>query len=312
MLNILDLTDISDYVNYEGLVLIQSYQKKLDDSNRPLNGELVCQGKTLKFKVWDKSIQGILNQNELEGKIALITGKGGSYKEVKDITIESIRFDHGFTDVSAFVKAVNIDSVFSRFADFINKNLTPQGVSLVTGVFNAEGLLDSFKHAWAAKRMHDAQVGGLMNHTTKMLHLAKAMIENDPRVEPYKDIIYTGIIFHDIGKIFELDNMGKYTKNSFAGHRTIGVEIMARNKGLFLQYFDEEFYYHILEIITGHHGYEYGDEPKTVWALIVHYIDMLDSQLTGMMDVIEVNDIVDQNGNKAVWHPGKGVKNLVF
>lgn len=311
-MNILDLTDITDYVSYEGLVLIQSYQKKLDDSKRPLNGELTCQGKTLKFKVWDAGIQGLLNNNELEGKIALISGKGGSYNGIKDITIESIRFDHGFTDLSAFVKAVNIDNVFAKFASFINENLSPNGISLVTNLFNKEGLMDSFKHAWAAKRMHDAQIGGLMNHTTKMLNLGKAMIDNDPRLLPFKDIIYIGISFHDIGKIFELDDMGNYTKNSFAGHRTIGVEIMARNKDLFLQYFDEEFYYHILEIITGHHGQEWGDEPKTVWAYIVHLIDMLDSQMTGMMDAIAVNEVVDHNGNNAVWHPGKTVKNLVF
>lgn len=312
MYNILDLTNITDYVEYEGLVLIHSYQKKLDDSKRPLNGELKCQGKTLKFKVWDAHIQGVLNKNEIEGQIALITGKGGSYNGVKDITIESIRFDHGFTDLSAFLKAVDVEGTFAKFASFINSNLSQNAVALISNLFTKEGLMEPFKQAWAAKKMHDAQIGGLMNHTVKMLNIAKTLVDNDPRVEPYKDIIYVGIIVHDIGKVQELDNFGNYTKNSFAGHRTIGVEIMARNKELFLQHFDEEFYYHILEILTGHHGEAYGDEPKTVWAYVVHLIDMLDSQLTGIMDAVSVNDIVDQNGNNAVWHPGKTVKNLVL
>lgn len=311
-MNILDLTDINDYVDYEGLVLIQSYQKKLDDSKRPLNGEFINQGKVLKFKIWDAGIQGLFNNNELEGKIALISGKGGSYNGVKDITITSIRFDHGFTDLSAFVKAVNIDDVFTKFAFFINSNLSQNGVALISKLFSKENLSEPFKHAWAAKKMHDAQIGGLMNHTTKMLNIAKTLVDNDKRLAPYTDIIYVGIIVHDIGKIKELDEFGNYTKNSFAGHRTIGVEIMARNKDLFLELFDEAFYYHILEILTGHHGQEWGDEPKTAWAYVIHLIDLLESQTTGIVDRIAIKEIVDQNGNEAVWHQGKTVKNLVI
>lgn len=300
MYNIIDLTDIKESVDYYGLVFIQSYQKKLDSSRRPLNGELYCQGKTLKFKIWDSTIQQIFNTNDLAGKIALITGTGGSYNGVKDITINSIKFDHGFTDMSAFLKAVNVDEVFKEFSDFINTNLSPRGIQLVSELFQKEDLYQRFKTSWAAQKMHDAQIGGLMNHTLKMLKLAQTLISNDKRLEAYKDLLYIGIILHDIGKIFELDTLGNYVKNSFVGHRTLGVELVVRNKDTFLNLFDEEFYLHILEIITGHHG-EYGDQPKTVWAYVIHLIDMLDSQTTGIMDKVEVNDISEYSGNKAVW-----------
>lgn len=302
---VIDLKDIKENMGYTGLVLIKDYQKKLDDSKRPLNGTFEHKGKVLKFKIWDAGIQELFNKNELQGQIALVSAKGGVYNGEHDLTINSIRFDHGFTDLTQFIKSTDVEANFQKFGIFVNTHLSQNAVAVLNELFKKENLFEPFKTAWAAKKMHDAQVGGLLNHTLKMLNLAKAMVENDHRLQPFSDIIYLGIILHDIGKVDELDELGAYTKNSFAGHRTIGVEYAARNKELFLHYFDEEFYYHILEILTGHHGKEYGDEPKTVWAYVVHLIDMLDSQTTGMLDRIAVNDIADYNGNKAVWSNGK-------
>lgn len=306
-MQVLDLAHVTENVPYEGLVFIQSYQKKLDDSRRPLNGVLFHQGATLNFKIWDKSLQDILNNNDFNGKIAHVTGTGGSYNGVKDITINSLNFSHGFTDITAFLKSVNIEEKFQQFATFINANISQNGVALISELFGRENLYEPFKTAWAAKKMHDAQVGGLMNHTTKMLNIAKTLVDNDPRLVPYKDILYVGIILHDIGKVVELDHMGNYTKDSVNGHRTIGVEYVVRNKDLFITHFDQMFYMHILEIITGHHGEQYGDAPKTAWSYISHLIDMLDSQLTGILDQIEVNNVTDYNGNKAVWNHGNNL-----
>ena len=304
MHEVIDLKNVVEYGDYQGLALIHSYDKKLDDSKRPLNGMLHHKGKFLKFKIWDANLQNMFNQNELAGSIVHIIGKAGSYQGVLDITITGVRFDHGFTDFSQFTKSVDIDAVFKAFGGFINTHLTPKAVNVINTVFINENLYERFKLAWAAMKLHDAQVGGLMNHSLKMLNLAKTMIDNDPRLLPFADLIYTGIIFHDVGKIYELDQMGNYTKTSFAGHRTIGVEMLARNKNVFLENFDEHFYYHILEIITGHHGEEHGDKPKTVWAYVIHFIDMIDSQVTGFMDKLENNEVSEYNGNKALRNHG--------
>ena len=58
----------------------------------------------------------------------------------------------------------------------------------------------------------------------------------------------------------------------------------------------------MLAIIQGHHGV-YGEPPKTVWALIVHYLDMMDSLTTGILDKITSgNDVREENGLKSVYH----------
>ena len=64
--------------------------------------------------------------------------------------------------------------------------------------------------------MHDAQIGGLLNHTMKMMRIAKVVYQNEPRMEQlenYKDMLYLGVILHDIGKIYEM-NYGVYQENS--------------------------------------------------------------------------------------------------
>ena len=64
------------------------------------------------------------------------------------------------------------------------------------------------------------------------------------------------------------------------------------------------FYYEIVSVLQGHHG-EFGDAPVTVLAYIVHLIDMLDSQTTGIFDKIESNDVVTRANNMTVMVNGK-------
>ncbi len=70
-----------------------------------------------------------------------------------------------------------MESVFNSFVQFVNINLTQPAATLLFGVFQKENLFDPFKVTWAGGKMHDAQIGGLMNHTMKMLRLARTLIE---------------------------------------------------------------------------------------------------------------------------------------
>ena len=54
--------------------------------------------------------------------------------------------------------------------------------------------------------------------------------------------------------------------------------------------YDEEFYYMVQSIILGHHG-EFGDKPRTAFAYASHLLDMVDSQVTGMLDKIDAGDV---------------------
>jgi 3'-5' exoribonuclease len=153
-----------------------------------------------------------------------------------------------------------------------------------------------FKRAAAAMAVHHARRGGLIEHTASMVRLAKAIGGCYP--EANLDLIVFGVIWHDLGKIFECDIEEGFAiqpslQGTLVGHITLSalvvsaalLEITQANKALVEDRKVEELKAHVLHVILAHHGSkEHGSpvEPQTLEALIVHSIDKLDAH-TEMM-----------------------------
>lgn len=149
-----------------------------------------------------------------------------------------------------------------------------------------------FKRAAAAQKVHHARRGGLIEHTASMVRLAKAMAGcyQDANI----DLIVFGVMWHDLGKIFECDIEEGFAvqpslTGALVGHIALGtlvlsatlLEIVQSNKLLVENRSFEELRAHILHVILAHHGTnEHGSpvEPQTLEALIVHSIDALDAR----------------------------------
>lgn len=287
------------------VVYVQDYKKKsyADGKKFFIVGNFVNQGESIPFKVWDAEMVNALDMNDISGKVVKITGSVTSY--LNQLEIKAVSFDVNVGEqypVSMFLKSVDVANVFQVFVDFVNNELSENGIKLLMGIFKAENLFPRFKEEFAGSKMHDALIGGLMHHTVKMLRLAKALSDNEPRlvnVKDYKDILFIGVILHDIGKVYEM-NLGVYQPNSFVTHRTLGAELLIKYKEIIVQLYDETFYYQLIAILQGHHG-EYGDKPTTILAYIVHLIDMLESQTTGLFDKIENNDFTFKASGKIIY-----------
>ena len=310
MSSILDLTAVKDGTNIsDAIVYISGYEKKLkkDGKSYYIAGNFMNKESAISFKVWDAPIVDVMGQTNLAGCVVKISGAASSYMNAIDIKITSIALaDEKEYPKSLFLKTAPVDKLFKEFGDFIVSVLSSIGVNIVQGIFKSENLFDRFKQEFAGSKMHDAQVGGLLNHTLKMLRIAKVVCQNEPRIDSiphFKDMLYMGIIFHDIGKVYEMD-LGVYTDVSFVTHRTLGMEILVKYKAPIIQYFDEHFYYTMLSVLQGHHGKEWGDAPTSVAAFLVHLIDMVDSQTTGIFDKIERNEVNQRAGNNTVYVDG--------
>lgn len=290
--------------SFNGLIYIQEYSVPAATSKAPLYGKALYAGKSMPFKIWDKALQLVFSQHDLVGTIVYATGDVGEYKSKVEMTCLSLDFGHGVTDTSMFFKSADIDSLQAEFMGFIGSNISSQYHPILNLIFggtvNNQPVFDAFKKTWAGAYMHDAQVGGLLNHTMKMMRLARTLVGNDPRLEPFKDLLYVGIILHDVGKILEISQGGTYTENSFVTHRTMGMEFIFPHKQAITDAVGEKFYYQILAIQQGHHG-EYGDKPTTVGAKIVHLIDMLECHVTAFLDRLENGELSEKNGNQ-VWY----------
>jgi 3'-5' exoribonuclease len=144
-----------------------------------------------------------------------------------------------------------------------------------------EGLWNAFCAAPAAKGMHHARVGGLLEHSVNCLRLAEALAEIYP---VNKDLLLFGAIFHDAGKTEELSWEGggfSYTtKGRLQGHVVLGDRIVAAHVAE-IPSFPEELALQLSHIMLSHQGErEYGspEQPKTLEALLVNLLDNLDAR----------------------------------
>lgn len=141
----------------------------------------------------------------------------------------------------------------------------------------------------AATKFHHAYVGGLAYHTLTMLSL----IDNFIEVYPYlnRDLLYAGTILHDMSKIDEISGVdGEYTTEGLLlGHlvmQTIVVDNVAEKLG----YKDLEEVLMLKHMIISHHGqYHYGSpkKPQIGEALLLWFIDTIDSKFTVLGEVLE-------------------------
>ena len=161
---------------------------------------------------------------------------------------------------------------------------------------------ERFRRTAAAKRNHHARRGGLVEHVAQMMRTADALTRVYPELN--RDLLLTGVLFHDCGKLWE----NAYPEHGFTqilsthgemlGHIPLGIELA--NK-LWRDLLDspeavawadlkpaaEETRLHVLHLIGSHHGeYEFGSPvlPRTPEAFALHYIDNLDAKLEMVRD----------------------------
>jgi 3'-5' exoribonuclease len=153
---------------------------------------------------------------------------------------------------------------------------------LFESLVSDEEFWPAFCEAPAAKGMHHARVGGLLEHSASCLRIADGLAEIYP-VD--RDLLLFGAIFHDVGKVRELSwDAGSFaytTEGRLLGHVVLGERLVASHVAA-LPGFPEELRLRISHLLLSHQGEtEYGspERPKTLEALLVHLVDNLDARV---------------------------------
>ena len=151
-------------------------------------------------------------------------------------------------------------------------------------------LWEAFCSAPAAKGMHHARVGGLLEHSVSCLRLARAVAEVYPEVD--RDLLLFGAVFHDVGKTRELSwGLGGFaytTPGRLQGHVILGDRIVADHAAR-IPGFPEELALEVSHLMLSHQGeLEYGspEQPKTLEALLVNLIDNLDARAAMFVETV--------------------------
>ena len=144
-----------------------------------------------------------------------------------------------------------------------------------------EDFWTAFCEAPAAKAMHHARTGGLLEHSVSCLKIARALAE---RYHVDRDLLVFGAIFHDVGKVRELSwDRGAFaytTEGRLLGHVVLGERLVSSYVAA-IPDFPEELALRLSHLLISHQGeIEYGspERPKTLEALLVHLIDNLDAR----------------------------------
>lgn len=282
-----------------GVVYIHAVDYKTGANGKPFaTGQFADQGVILPFKVWSDNLESF--KALVEKKIINIQGTIDTWNGNVSVVVDKAEEDiFGYVPAD-FLLGHDRHKLEHDFDEFLNTVMSPNARKLVNLVICGD-VRERFFTEFAAKGMHDACPSGLANHTVKMLRYAKCMIENDARWKQYEDIIYVGVIFHDMGKIHEL-YMGAYTKNSFNTHRGYACEMLFEHKADIIALYDEDFYYRLLDIMRGHH-HAFEERAKTIYGYIVHLIDMMESQCTRLMDALDSQQYNESSsGERIVGH----------
>jgi 3'-5' exoribonuclease len=166
----------------------------------------------------------------------------------------------------------------SYVVDFTNEDLK----RLVFAFLDDPQIAEAYRTAPAAKTLHHAWLGGLLEHVLTLVRVCRAAAPFYPEVDP--DLLVTGAILHDIGKVRELywkSSFGYTLEGQLIGHISI-AQGMLLEKVRQLQPFPENLRVLVEHMILAHHGkYEFGSPklPMTPEALLLHALDDLEAKM---------------------------------
>jgi 3'-5' exoribonuclease len=236
----------------------------------------------IESKVWENAVE--FDQHFKKGDIIFIEGRAASYKNSIQISIIKIRKipweEIEPTDYLPAVKA-DVQEMFNEMTGYIEKVNDNFLKALLNAFFQEEETASLFRRAPAAKGFHHIYLGGLLEHTLSVVRLLEKTADHYPGLN--KDMLIAGGILHDIGKIYEFsyNNIIDYSdEGRLIGHIVMGVE-MINKKIAAIDDFPPQLALELRHIILSHHGeFEFGSpkRPKTLEALVVHYIDDLDAK----------------------------------
>jgi len=275
-------------------VLSEKILSQKKDGNNFLNITLSDKTGTIKGVVWDNVDQ--IAAGITSGNFAHVNGSVSEYRGTLQVVIKIMEpFPSDRIDPSDFLPQTSrdIEGMFKRLVKRMDSITTDYLKALIDAFFKDKEFVNKFKTAPAAKKMHHAYIGGLLEHTLSMTSLAEKIAGHYSGID--RDLLLSGAILHDIGKIDEFEYQFKIDysdKGRLLNHIVIGLK-MVDEKLSGIKHFPEDQVLLLKHLIVSHHGTrEFGspEPPKTIEAVLLNYIDEIDSKVNAIRDFIASED----------------------
>ena len=299
MLYIKDMTE-------EGQRVKDVYLCKSIESRQAKNGSeywnVILQDRTgtIDGKVW-KPGDAAIDNNIQPMDYVLVTGTFLFYNNSPQLRIDAMRAaGEGTYEEGDYVPTSDKDNdaMFRELLAMVDSVKAPYYHELLEGIFHDETLSRRFRKSSAAKSIHHAFVGGLLEHTLGVAKLCDFFCTQYPYL--HRDLLITAALCHDIGKIAELSEFPEndYTDSGqLIGHITMGTFMLMQRMET-IPNFPRIKKNELMHCILAHHGeLEFGSpkKPAIPEALALSLADNADAKMESMKEAIA--EEADQSGN---------------
>lgn len=246
---------------------------------------------SMKGVMWDPPVE--VEESVRTNDVVRITGEVQEYQgslQIKVGDVEKMEADEYNPSLFLPVSERDVEEIYIVILKLIEAIDNEDLRNLLNTIFGNAEFKKDFLRAPAAKGWHHSYLGGLAEHVHDMARFALSAAEIYPEVD--RDVLVAGVLLHDLGKIQELsvtNHIDYSDRGRLLGHITMGIEFLDEYlHGL--EDFPRELELHLKHMILSHHGsLENGSPvlPMTVEALLLHYLDNLDAQVRGTLQVLE-------------------------
>lgn len=253
-------------------------------------------------KVWEDNIS--LCEKPNEGDIISVSAFVEEFAGKNQLRVANIKVVEDYDKYDFLpVADVDVDELYKKIAEKVKTVKDENLKKILDKLLETEIFVKKFKEAPGAEFIHHAYLGGLMVHLDEMLAFVEPLGKKFPKLN--EELLTTGIILHDVGKIKELEvdkSISHTVEGKLFGHIIQGL-LMAENLIKEIKDFPDDLRVELLHMIISHHGkQEWGSPvvPMTPEAIALHYLDMLSTRIDIAFSELEKLDGAEQKFTKRV------------
>ena len=288
-----DLMGFDEGRLFDGFFLVLAKQQRTTKQNKAyLNLTLGDKTGPIEARVWELGDPRIAKDFD-RGDMVKVRGSISRYEDRAQMKVDQLRkAQAGEADKLDMLPATSQDvGALWRQLEAGVESLANADLKRLLNVLLADTeLAQAYREAPAARQLHHAWLGGLLEHVVSLLGLADRVAAHYPLID--RDLLITGVILHDIGKIRELEwetGFDYTVEGILLGHIQMGVDLVEKTiEGL--PGFPDRLRTLVLHMILSHHGkLEFGSPklPMIPEALVLNFVDDLDAKMQAVASEFE-------------------------
>jgi 3'-5' exoribonuclease len=292
------ICDLRPNQDATSVFLVQSKDIRQKKSGEPyLSLSLMDRTGEMEAKMWD-NVAEVMNTFERDDFVK-VKGRMQVYQNRIQFAIHKMqRIDDALVELQDFFPASqrNTDEMFLELRQMVAGMKNSHLRALMEALLDDSQIADGYRRAPAAKTIHHAYLGGLLEHVLAVCQLCRFVAGQYSFLDA--DLMLAGAITHDLGKIQELSyrrSFGYTDDGQLLGHVVLGLRLVD-DKLRALPDFPPRLRSLLEHMMLSHHGeLEYGAAKVPVFgeALMLHYLDNLDSKMQAVRNAIEKDHHVD-------------------